>query len=92
MGFNISVIKLVFVASTVNLLFNSNSSQPILTLTQIDTTSMRKPRHLFEGGVYLSKTGKLGSAPVLRTRRLECLDIMAVFPSATYVSLVSKCQ
>ena len=73
MGFNVSVIKLVFVASTVNLLFNSNSTQPILTLTQIDTTSMRKARHLFEGGVYLSKMGKLGSVPVLSTQRLECL-------------------
>ena len=52
MGFNVNVIKLVFVASTVNLLFNSNSTQPILTLTQIDTTSMRKARHLFEEGVY----------------------------------------
>jgi hypothetical protein len=42
MDFNVSVIKLVFVASTVNLLFNSNSTQPILTLTQnIDTTSNR---------------------------------------------------
>jgi hypothetical protein len=59
MGFSVSVIKLVFVASTVNLLFNSNSTQPILTLTQIDTTSMRKAWHLFEGGVYLSKMGKL---------------------------------
>jgi hypothetical protein len=73
MGFNVSVMKLVFVASTVNLLFNSNSTQPILTLTQIDTTSMPKARHLFEGGVYSSKMGKLGSVPVLRTRRLECL-------------------
>jgi hypothetical protein len=35
-------------------------SDPILTLTQIDTTSMRKALHLFEGGVYLSKMGKLG--------------------------------
>ena len=52
----------------------SNSTQPILTLTQIDTTSMRKARHLFEGGVYLSKIGKLGSVPVLRTWRLECLQ------------------
>jgi hypothetical protein len=51
MGFNVSVIKLVFVASTVNLLFNSNSTQPILTPTQIDTTSMREAQHLFEGGV-----------------------------------------
>ena len=55
MGFNVSVIKLVFVASTVNLLFNSNSTQPILTLTQIDTTSMRKVWHLFDGGVYSRK-------------------------------------
>jgi hypothetical protein len=30
-------------------------------------------RRLFEGGVYLSKMGKLGSVPVLRTPRLECL-------------------
>jgi hypothetical protein len=51
MGFNISVIKLVFVASTVNLLFNSNSTQPILTPTQIDSTSMREAQHLFEGGI-----------------------------------------
>jgi hypothetical protein len=58
MGFNVSVIKLVFfVASSVNLLHNSNSTQPILTLTQIDTTSTRKAQHLFEGGVYLSKMG-----------------------------------
>ena len=76
MGFNVSVIKLVFVASAVNLLFNSNSTQPILTLTQTDTTSMRKARHLFEGGVYLSKMGKLGSVPVLRTRKLEYLEIL----------------
>jgi hypothetical protein len=35
-------------------------------------------RRLFEGGVYLSKMGKLGSVPVLRTRRLECL-LMTIF-------------
>jgi hypothetical protein len=75
LGFNVSVIKLVFVASTVNLLFNSNSTHPILTLTQIDTTSMRKARQLFEGFVYLSKMGKLGNVPVLRNRRLQCLII-----------------
>jgi hypothetical protein len=75
MGFNVSVIKLVFVASTVNLLFNSNSTQPILTLTQIDTTSMRKAWHLFEGGINLSKMGKLASVLVLRTRRLEYLNV-----------------
>jgi hypothetical protein len=78
MGFNVSVIKLVFVASTVNLLFNSNSTQPVLTLTQIDTTSMRKARQLFERGVYLSKMGKLGSVPVLSNRRLECLHMSCI--------------
>ena len=70
MGFNVSVIKLVFVASTVNLLFNSNSTQPILTLTQIDTTSMPKARHLFEGGVYSSKVSRF-----LRTRGWNVLGI-----------------
>ena len=34
-----------------------------------------RARHLFEGGVYLSKMGKLGSVPVLRTPRLECLGM-----------------
>jgi hypothetical protein len=70
MGFNVGVIKLVFVASTVNLLFNSNSTQPILTRTQIDTTSMRKAWHLFKGGVLRELSFSL----------LELLKISFKFP------------
>jgi hypothetical protein len=56
MGFNVSVIKLVFVAPTVNLTiycliqFKLNSAN--FNTTQIDTTSMRKAQHLFRGVVY----------------------------------------
>ena len=86
MGFNISVIKLIFVASTMNLLFNS-----IFNTNPIDSTSMRKAQHLFEGGVYLSKMGTLGRVPVLRTRRLKCLAVRPVNPlSTSTLPLTSK--
>jgi hypothetical protein len=79
MDFNVSVIKLVFVASTVNLLFNHKlnsanfNTNPNRHHINEKSVAFIRGRRLFEGGVYLSKMGKLGSVPALRTRRLECL-------------------
>ena len=51
MGLNVSVIKLVFVASTVNLLFKLNLANFNTNRNRHEKISMRKAQHLFEEGV-----------------------------------------